>query len=139
MTNLRRELRNRKIRYVVARNTLLRLAAREAGLSGLDEYLRGPSAVAFGYEDVGPLAKVLFDFGKEHDKPQIRALVVDGAVYGGPEAERIAKLPSKSELQAQLLGYLLAPLREFVGTLDGVIRELVGTVEAMKEKIDKQP
>ncbi len=135
-TRLRAELRKRNIKYVVAKNTLMRIAAKEAGIVGLDQYFKGPSAVALGQEDPGAMAKVLFDFGKDNQKPQIRALYMEGKVYGGADAERIAKLPGREQLLAMVVGSVTAPLSNFVGTLDGVIRKFVGTLEAMKEKMN---
>ncbi len=134
-TLLRSELRKKNIRYVVAKNTLMKIAAKEAGINGLDKFLTGPTAVALGNEDPGALAKILFDFGKANQKPEIRAIYIDGAVYGGAEAERIAKLPGREQLIAMVVGNVAAPLSGFVGTLDGVIRKFVGTLEAMKTKM----
>ncbi len=134
-TQLRSELRKKNIRYVVAKNTLMKIAAKEAGINGLDKFLSGPTAVALGNEDPGALAKILFDFGKANQKPEIRAIYIDGAVYGGAEAERIAKLPGRDQLIAMVVGNVTAPLSGFVGTLDGVIRKFVGTLEAMKTKM----
>lgn len=134
-TKLRSDLRKKSIKYVVAKNTLLKIAAKEAGFNGLDNYLTGPSAVAFGHEDPGALAKILYDFGKENQKPEVRAMYVEGKVYGAKEVERIAKLPSKEMLVAMVVGNVAAPLSGFVGTLDGVIRKFVGTLEAMKTKM----
>lgn len=134
-TKLRADLRKRDFKYVVAKNTLLKIAAKEAGYTGLDSHLKGPSAVAFGFDDPGALAKILFDFGKENQKPQLRAIFVEGQVYSGSEIERIAKLPSRDMLASQVIGNINAPISSFVGTLDGIIRKFVGTLEAMKEKM----
>lgn len=137
-TMLRKELRQKNISYLVAKNTLLKIAAKEAGVNGLDKFLSGPTAVAFGPSDPGAVAKILYDFGKQHERPTIRAICIDGQVYGGADVERIAKLPSRDELAARVCGNIVAPISNFVGTLDAVIRKFVGTVNAIKEKIDKQ-
>ena len=134
-TKLRSDLRKREFKYVVAKNTLLKIAAKEAGFNGLDSHLKGQSAVAFGFDDPGALAKILFDFGKESQKLQVRAIFVEGKVYSGTEVERIAKLPSKSILASQLISTLNGPMSNLVGSLDGIIRKFVGTLDAMKEKI----
>ncbi len=134
-TLLRSELRKKNIRYIVAKNTLMKIAAKEAGINGLDNYLTGPTAVALGQEDPGAMAKILFDFGKTNQKPQIRAIYIDGVVYGGADSERIAKLPGRDQLIAMVVGSVTAPLSGFVGTLDGIVRKFVGTLDAMKEKM----
>lgn len=136
MTELRKDLREAEITYLVAKNTLLRLAAKDAGQEQINEFLEGPTAIAFASSDPGRMAKLLYDYGKKNEKPAIKALVIDDVLYTGEETERIAKLPSRQDLLAMVVGSVTAPLQNFVGTLDGIIRELVGTVEAMKEKID---
>ncbi len=113
-TKLRSDLRKREFKYVVAKNTLLKIAAKEAGFNGLDGHLKGQSAVAFGFDDPGALAKILFDFGKESQKLQVRAIFVEGKVY---------------------FATLNGPMSNLVGSLDGIIRKFVGTLDAMKEKI----
>jgi large subunit ribosomal protein L10 len=119
INELRRQLRERNIRYLVAKNTLLRIAAREAGMEGLNSHFVGPTAVAFGADDPGVLAKTLYDFGKANEKPQVRALLIEGRLFEGEEAERIAKLPPREQLLAEVVGMITAPLQNLVGTLDG--------------------
>jgi large subunit ribosomal protein L10 len=136
-TLLRKELRQKQIKYLVAKNTLLKIAAKEAGINGLDDYLTGPTAVAFGTGEPGVMAKILYDFGKQNAKPKIKAIYAEGKLYPAAEAEVIAKLPSRDQLIAQVLGNIEAPIRNFIGTLDAVIRDLVGTIDAVKEKMSK--
>jgi large subunit ribosomal protein L10 len=136
-TLLRKELRQKNVGYLVAKNTLLKIAAHEAGLKDIDAYLTGPTAVAFGSEDPGTMAKVLYDFGKANEKPKIKAIFIDGCLYPGAEAERIAKLPGREQLLAQVVGNIVAPIRSLIFTLDGVMRNFVGTIEALKEKESK--
>jgi large subunit ribosomal protein L10 len=136
-TRLRKELRDKKIKYVVAKNTLLKIAAKNAGMNGLDEYLTGPSAVAFGTEDAGAMAKIIFDFGKQNEKPSIKAMYVEGNVYPATQAEKIAKLPTKDQLMAMVCGNITAPIQNFVGTLDAIVRNFIGTVDALKEKMSQ--
>ncbi|MFH2056451.1 MAG: 50S ribosomal protein L10 [bacterium] len=136
MTDLRKQLRDAKIKYLVAKNTLLRLAATEAGRGDLNEHLVGPTAIAFGGEDVGQMAKILYDFGKTNEKPEIRAIHVEGTLYVDADVERIAKLPSRDQLIAQAIGMITAPLQQFVGTLNGVLQQFVLTIEAIKDKAE---
>jgi len=136
-TLLRKELRLKNVGYLVAKNTLLKIAAHEAGLKDIDPFLTGPTAIAFGTEDPGTMAKVLYDFGKTNEKPKIKAIFIEGRLYPGAEAERIAKLPGREMLLAQLIGSVEAPLSNFVFTLNGVMQKFVGTIEALKEKQSK--
>jgi large subunit ribosomal protein L10 len=135
MTDLRKQLRDAKIKYLVAKNTLLRLAASEAGREDINPHLEGPTAIAFGTDDVGQMAKILYDFGKANEKPEIRAIQVEGALYTGAEAEKIAKLPTKEDLYAGLMGTITAPIQSLYGALDAVTREFLGTIEALKDKV----
>lgn len=136
-TLLRKELRQKNVGYLVAKNTLLKIAAHQAGLKGIDSYLTGQTAIAFGTEDPGPMAKVLFDFGKTTEKPKIKAIFIEGRLYSGAEIERVAKLPSREQLLSQVIGNIIAPLQNFVFTLNAVARDFVGTIEALKEKQSK--
>ncbi len=136
-TLLRKELRQKNVGYLVAKNTLLKIAAHEAGLKDIDSFLTGPTAIAFGTDDPGAMAKVLFDFGKANEKPQIRAFFIDGQLYSGAQIERVSKLPTRDQLIAQVVGDVVAPLRKFIFTLDAVTRDFIGTVEALKEKQSK--
>jgi large subunit ribosomal protein L10 len=133
-TLLRKELRQKNVGYLVAKNTLLKIAAHQAGLKGIDSYLTGQTAIAFGTEDPGPMAKVLFDFGKTSQKPKIKAIFIEGRLYSGAEIEKIAKLPSREQLLSQVIGNIIAPLQNFMFMLNAVTRDFVGTVEALKEK-----
>lgn len=136
MTELRRDLREADITYLVAKNTLLKLAAKEAGQERINDYLEGPTAIAFAAADPGKMAKLIYDYGKKYEKPAIKALVIDDVLYEAADAERIAKLPGREELLARVVGVVTAPLQNFIGTLDGIVRELIGTIEAMKKKIE---
>jgi large subunit ribosomal protein L10 len=136
-TLLRKELRQKNVGYLVAKNTLLKIAANQAGLKGMDSYLTGQTAIAFGTEDPGPMAKVLFDFAKTSEKPKIKAIFIEGRLYAGAEIERVAKLPNREQLLSQLVGNINAPLQNFVFTLNAVARDFVGTIDALKEKQSK--
>jgi large subunit ribosomal protein L10 len=137
ITRLRRNLRNNGVRYVVAKNTLMRIAAKEAGYDDLERYLVGPTAIAFSRSDASVAAKILYDACKEFDKinkPEIRAFYIDRQPFRASDAERLAKLPSKEILLSQLIAAIEAPIAGLVGTLDAIIRELIGTIEAVAKQ-----
>jgi large subunit ribosomal protein L10 len=134
ITKLRKSLRENGVSYIVAKNTLLRIAAREAGYADLEKYLIGPVAVAFSGAEPNVPAKILFDAckdNKEKNKPEIRAFYIDRQPFAGATAERIAKLPPREILLSQLVAAVEAPLAGLVGTLDSIVRELIGTIDAM--------
>ena len=136
MNKLRKSLRDKGIRYVVAKNTLMNIAAREAGYADMAEYFEGPTAVAFSGAEPNVPAKILFDAAKEFEKvskPEIKAFYIDRQRYSGADAERIAKLPSREVLLAQVVAAVQGPIANLLGTLDGIMRELIGTIEAVAE------
>ena len=110
-TNLRSELRNAGVQFAVVKNNILSRAAKEAGLEGMDDIFKGPSAVAFSNDDVVAPAKILADFAKKVEALEIKAGVVEGKVSSKEEIEALAKLPSREGLLSMLLSVLQAPVR----------------------------
>lgn len=110
-TNLRTELRNAGVQFAVVKNSILSRAAKEAGLEGMDDIFKGPSAVAFSNDDVIAPAKILADFAKKVEALEIKAGVVEGKVSSKEEIEALAKLPNREGLLSMLLSVLQAPVR----------------------------
>ena len=104
VTQLRAQLRLAGVEFRVMKNTLVRRAAGELGVEGLDSYLKGPTALAFCADPVAP-AKVLLEFAKVNklNKFQIKAGVLDGKVIGPEEVKALAALPSREVLLTCLL------------------------------------
>ena len=134
MTVLRKNLRENSIRYLIAKNTLLKLAAKDAGQEGLDEHFIGPTAVAFASDDPSVAAKILHDSYKDKELPRIKAFVVDNQMHPAEEIRRLAELPPRPILLSQLVAAVEAPLTQLIGALDAVFRDLVGSVDALAEK-----
>ena len=133
VTDLRRRLRNAGVEYVVVKNTLA-----ERALEGLDlpdntaEFFKGPTAVAFSADPLAP-AKLLADFAKENDnKPAMKAAIVDGTAYSPSEVERLARLPGREQLLAELAGAFEAPMSQLLGVLQAKLQEMVGLLEALR-------
>ena len=110
-TNLRAELRKAGVQFAVVKNSILTRAAKEAGLEGMDDIFKGPSAVAFSNEDVVAPAKILADFAKKVEALEIKAGVIEGKVSSKEEIESLAKLPNREGLLSMLLSVLQAPVR----------------------------
>ena len=136
-TELRKQMREAGIKYLVAKNTFLRIAAKEAGLEGLDAYLEHNTAVAFSPEDPVAPAKILNDFSKKHEALQLKCGALDGKVISVEEVKALAELPSREELLAKL-GSMQAPISGAVNVLQGVIRNFVYVVDAVREKKEKE-
>ncbi|GLC29826.1 50S ribosomal protein L10 [Clostridium omnivorum] len=119
-TELRKKLREAGVEYKVYKNTLTTLAAKELGLDGVVSYLEGPVSVAFGYEDATAPARVLNDFAKTHKKLELKAGIVDGTIYNSEEVAKLASIPSREVLIAQLLGSFKAPLSNLAYLLNAI-------------------
>ncbi|MCQ9210258.1 50S ribosomal protein L10 [Granulicatella seriolae] len=111
VTDLRNQLREAGVQFAVVKNSILSRAAQAAGLEGMDDIFKGPSAVAFSNEDVVAPAKILADFAKKADALEIKAGVVEGKVSSKEAIEELAKLPNREGLLSMLLSVLQAPVR----------------------------
>jgi large subunit ribosomal protein L10 len=136
MNALRKSLRENRVKYLIAKNTLFRIAADQAGgkYAELDSYWKGPTAVAFSQGDPTVGAKLLYEFAKankENDKPTFKVGLVDGSIFNPADLEQLAQLPSRDELVARVVGSISSPLTALVGTLDGILREFVCTIDAI--------
>ena len=134
VTNLRNECRKAGVEYVVLKNTMIELAAKEVGIEGLDDYLKGPTAVAFGMTDAVAPAKVLSEFTKNLKKTEIKCGVVDGKVIDVKGVAALAELPPKEVLIAKMMGSLNSPITGFVGVLSATLRSLVYAVDAVRKQ-----
>ena len=138
-TELRRELREAGVSYHVVKNTMLRIAAKEAGIEGIEEHLEGTTAFAFSTEDAVAPAKVICGFIKKNKLEDAEVLtvkvgMVEGKVIGVDEVKALAALPSREELIAKLLGSMNAPISNTGNVLQGVIRNAVYVLDAIRSQ-----
>jgi large subunit ribosomal protein L10 len=131
ITALRKNLRENSIKYLVAKNTLMKIAAQDAGMNEIVEFLQGPTALAFGTDDPAVVARILYDSYKDKDKPVIKAFVMDNQLFDGADVKRLASLPSREILLAELVSAIESPLTSIIGSVDAVARELVSTIDAL--------
>lgn len=134
LTELRSQYRKAGVDYKVYKNTMMRIAFKDLGLEDFNEFLKGPSAVAFGYEDPVEAAKITAEFAKTNTKLEIKAGIVDGKVIGVDGVNSLASLPSREVLVAQVLGGLNAPIQGFANVLQGTIRGLAIVLNAIAEE-----
>lgn len=134
ITQLRRRLRQAGTHFVVVKNTLARRALGEAQVEGLAPFLEGPTGLVLAERDAVAAAKVLADFAKEFEKPAIKAGLVEGKAVTPEQVRRLASLPARTELLAQLGGTLQAPMAGFVGVLNGLLLTVVSALEALRTK-----
>jgi len=130
MTELRRRLRKANVEYVVIKNTLALRAVNESGLVG--EKLKGPTGLVMAKDAVGA-AKVLSDFAKENDaKPTVKGGVLDGASIDAAQVKRLAAMPSREQMLAELGAGLQSPLGAFLGAMNGLLMTFAGALDALK-------
>ncbi len=120
ITNLRKSFRQNQVEYVVTKNTLTKIAAKEAGYEGLfDEILNGQIGIAYSEEDPTAPARVIKDFKKENeDSLEVLGLLFEGELYPSEKYKELAKLPSKEQSLAKLMGMLNQPLTKLAYTLN---------------------
>ncbi|NLZ93992.1 MAG: 50S ribosomal protein L10 [Firmicutes bacterium] len=134
ITALRRALRAENVKYLVVKNTLVRIAARELGFEALDTFLEGPTAIAFGFEDPVAPAKVLTKYAKEFDKLEIKGGLLEGGLIDQARIKALAALPTREVLLAQVAGAFAAPMTDFAGAAQALLQKFVGTLDAVREK-----
>jgi large subunit ribosomal protein L10 len=133
-TELRARLAKVDASLKVVKNTLAKIAAADAGVEGLDELLQGPTAIAYCHGDPVRVAKTIQDFIKEKKKAAVRGGKLQRSMLTAPEVEKLAALPSREQLIAQLVGTIAAPLTGLVGVLNGPIRGLVMVLGQVHEQ-----
>jgi len=132
-----KELRNsirQDAEYAVVKNTLTKIAARNAGVEGLDDELTGPSAIAFVHGDPVAVAKGLRAFAKAHPLLVIKGGYFDGAALTAAEVNKLADLESREVLLAKLAGAMKASLTKAAYVFNALPSKAVRTVDALREK-----
>jgi large subunit ribosomal protein L10 len=119
---LRKRCREQQIQVKVVKNTLLKRAFNAHGITALDEFLVGPTGLVFSPVSEMSPAKVLSEFAKEHEKPRIKAAVVDGRLFDESAIKTLATLPSREVLLAQVLATFIAPMTQFLAAIDATLR-----------------
>ena len=104
ITDLRRQLQKEGADYTVVKNTLAIKAIENTEYEKLEELLKGPSALVFGFNDQVAPAKILTQFVKKAKKTEIKGGVLDGNLLSADEIQKLSELPSKEELYAKMLG-----------------------------------
>ena len=118
---LRKKCREQQVQFRVIKNTLLKRAFNARGITELDAFLEGPTGLVFSTGDEMVPAKILADFAKEHEKPRIKAAVVDGRLFDAKAIAQLAALPSREVLMSQLLGTIIAPMTEFLAVIEATL------------------
>lgn len=135
ITKLRRSLRASGAEYLVVKNRLARLAFSQTGLPNIFEDMNGPTGMVLGYKDVVAPAKALTEFAKEHDKrPAFKLGILENRVLRPEQIDRLAKLPPREQLLAELAGAMSAPTAMLAMALEAKLQEMAGLIDALREK-----
>ena len=130
MTDLRRRLKKAGVEYVVIKNTLALRAVNESGL--VADTLKGPTGLVVAKDPVSA-AKVLTDFAKENeDRPTVKGGLLSGKRIDNAQLKRLASLPSREQMLADLGAGMQSPMAAFVGAINGLFYMFAGALEALK-------
>jgi large subunit ribosomal protein L10 len=132
MTELRRRLRRANVEYVVIKNSLALRAVNESGL--VAERLRGPTGLVVATDAI-TAAKVLADFARENDqKPTVKGGMLEGRSLGVDQVKKLASMPSRDQMLADLGAGLQSPLAAFVSALGGLLYMFAGALEGLRQQ-----
>lgn len=137
LSALRKKCREQGVQFRVIKNTLLKRSFNERGISELDPFLVGPTGLVFSLDNEMAPAKILADFAKEHEKPRLKAAVVDGRLYTDKAIVQLAALPSREVLLSQLLGTFIAPMTTFLGAVNALLAIPANMADALGREKSK--
>ncbi len=121
ITELRRKLSENNCSYKVVRNNFARIAFKDSDINEVDEWLKGPTALAMVEEDANIAAKTLFEYAKDAPALVIKGAIVDGEFYDAAKIEAFSKLPGKKDLIAMFMSTVNATTSKFVRTLQAIV------------------
>ncbi len=133
MTEMRAKARSEGVYLKVAKNTLVKRAVEGTEFECMAEELTGPLLFAFSIDDPGAAARLIKDFAKNNDKLVVRLVAMGAKVFAASEIERFAKMPTRDQAIAILMGVMKAPIEKFVRTLAEPHTKLVRTIAAVRD------
>lgn len=131
---LRKSMKDLNVKVLVSKNRIARLALKELEYEKLADNISGQTAFAWTNNDASAVSKALVKFAADYEGVQIRGGVLDGAVLYQHDVKKLADLPAKEVLQAQLLGTIIAPLTRLAGALNAKSRDLLSILKQLSEK-----
>ncbi len=131
MTKLRRNCRAEGVQFRVIKNTLLRRAFNDRGITQLDAYLVGNTGLVFSTRSETAPAKILADFAKDNEKLKVKAAVLDGQLYDAKAIARLAALPSRDVLLSQVLSTFIAPMTQFLAAVNAALATPANMADAL--------
>lgn len=141
MTDLRNKMRTAKIEFLVAKNTLLRIATERSNMPNVDTSIfNGQTAVAFGYDDEVAAAKAVSDYTHNSRIVVLKSAILGGRTLSADQVENLAKLPGgKLQTKADLVGTVQGPLATTYGLLTAPLRDLCYVLQAHAAQLNGGP
>lgn len=138
MQGMRRRAREQGGQIFVVKNTLLRNVLQEHGVQVPTDLLTGPTLAAFCTQGIQPMAKLFNELAKEFEEGRfvVRGAVLEGRVYDAAQAVRLADMPSREQLLAQVLGTINAPASQVVGVVASGVRQILNVLQAYVDKLE---
>lgn len=139
LDGVRTELLKSGARFAVVKNTLTKRAAEAAGVDGLDEFLAGPTAIAFVSDgDMVAVARTLSDTARTTRRLSLKGGILQGKTISADEVRDLATLPPVDVLRGQLLGAIVGPVSSIVGIFAAPLRDMVGVLEARIRQLEER-
>lgn len=136
---LRHRVREGGFQYEVVKNTLMRRAIAETTYEAASQWLKGtPTGVLIGHEDPVAAAKIAFEMLKETPNLKVKGGILDKAPINAQQAEDLSKMPSREELQAQVVQLALSPGRNVAAQIKNPAGRIVGAIDQLVEKLEAQ-
>ncbi|HDQ73573.1 MAG TPA: 50S ribosomal protein L10 [Chloroflexi bacterium] len=124
-------------KFQVIKNRLFLLALQELEHQLPEEWLVGPTAISFCYEDLPPIAKILTDTAKDLENLAVKGGMIEADVVSADQISAIASLPSREVLLAQVLGTINAPASQVLGVVASGIRQVLNVLQAYVDKLEE--
>jgi large subunit ribosomal protein L10 len=136
MQNLRRKLHDGGLEVKVIKNTLLKIAAEQAGKADVTQIVEGPTALALAYGDIIEAAKAITGYAQTAPQAfSLRGGFLDGAVLTAADLRELTKIPPRPVLIAQFMGLMESPLAGFLALMEGPLQELTQLFQALLSEL----
>jgi len=135
LDDLRAKLRENNAKFTITKNTLLKVALQELGMTVPEDLLKGPVALAVAFGDLPKTVKLVLEYADDNEIMVVKGGVIGDSVVAESELEAISKLPSLEELRAQMAGMITMPMTQFVGLLDEPGRQVVAVIKAATDGV----
>jgi len=133
ITKLRKEFYSNNVEYLVVKNTLLKIASENNKISLSEDLFTGSTAIAVSYEEPVAAAKVIKNFVKEYDLPNVKGILFEGSYLAGEEFNKIADLPSKEESITKFAMMIRSPMQSLATMLNSPMSNFVNLLNSIKE------